>query len=67
MLSKRALKLRRLVRVYEGYVSHWASVDEASNPWWRRNVYLYQNRMMKAESERSALLRAYLSNREIRS
>lgn len=63
MSSREALKLRRLTKVYEGYVNHWASVDPVANPWWQRNVHLYQDRMMQAEMKRSALLRNYLSTR----
>ncbi len=61
--STHVLRLRRLAIAFKRKADYWAGVDEAANPWWLRNVRLYQNRMVEADATRSKALLEYLAER----
>ncbi len=65
-MSDRVLRSKRLTKGFFAKADHWAGVDEAANPWWLKNVRLYQNMACEAMDERVWLLCAYLEMRKRR-
>lgn len=64
--SAHVLRLRRLMLVFQKKANYWAGVDEDTNPWWLRNVRLYQSRMAEACATRAKAIIEYLAERGAR-
>lgn len=64
--TQHVLRLRRLAAVYARKAHYWSGVDADEQPWWLRNMRLYQNRACEAEAIRSKGLLEYLAERGAR-
>jgi len=64
--SAHALRYRCIADAFEKKANYWAGVNEVENPWWLRNVRLYQSRMVEFAALRSKVLIDYLAERGAR-